>query len=117
MSLHSPTNRPPLKGGPTFRLWGGPLQPAVQNLACGAGFYGRPFKISLVGRPLRPAGQIVGVHEGESLAGNDSSDASATMSFGRQPVAFRRRSSQSRAMPRSRKPIAARTLNAAPSAP
>ena len=30
----------------------------------------------------------VGVHDGESLAGNDSSDASETMSFGRQPRSF-----------------------------
>src|SRR6266508_4388347 len=60
---------------------------------------------------------MVGVHAGESLAGNDSSDALATMSLGRQPVSLSRRSIQSRAMPRSRNPIAARTLSAAPSAP
>src|SRR5687768_10287080 len=56
----------------------------------------------------------VGVHEGESLAGNDSSDDSLTMSLRRQPRACIVRSRQSRAIVTSRRPMAARTVTATP---
>ena len=71
-----------------------------------------PFPLSLF--PCLPLSYIVGVQDGESLAGKDSSEASETMSCGRHPPSRRRRSIQSRAMPRSRRPIMARMPSAVP---
>jgi len=55
------------------------------------------------------------VHDGASLAGNDSAELSWTTSLARQPPSASRSSIQWRATCRSRRPIAARTASVEPS--